>query len=33
MPLEYEGTISLEEQLSVSRKGLQNILRILKKSD
>jgi hypothetical protein len=31
MPLEYEGTISLEEQLSVSRKGLQNILRILKK--
>ncbi|WP_027385058.1 polysaccharide deacetylase family protein [Epilithonimonas caeni] len=30
MPLEYNGEIPLEEQLAVSRKGLQNILRILK---
>ncbi|TDX83059.1 polysaccharide deacetylase family protein [Epilithonimonas xixisoli] len=29
MPLEYQGEISLEEQLAVSRKGLQNILKIL----
>lgn len=32
MPLEYNGEIPLEEQLSVSRKGLQNILRILKEN-
>ncbi|GJN60423.1 polysaccharide deacetylase [Elizabethkingia anophelis] len=31
MPLEYEGTIPFEEQLQVSRNGLQNILAILKK--
>lgn len=30
MPLEYNGEIPLEEQLAVSRKGLQNILKILK---
>lgn len=30
MPLEYEGTIPFEEQLQVSRNGLQNILAILK---
>lgn len=29
MPLEYEGTIPFEEQLQVSRNGLQNILAIL----
>ncbi|WDF46495.1 polysaccharide deacetylase family protein [Chryseobacterium sp. KACC 21268] len=29
MPLEYKGEIPLDEQLAVSRKGLQNILRIL----
>ena len=29
MPLEYNGEIPLDEQLAVSRKGLQNILRIL----
>ncbi|WP_379969421.1 polysaccharide deacetylase family protein [Epilithonimonas sp. UC225_85] len=33
MPLEYQGDIPFEEQISVSRKGLQNILRILKKQD
>lgn len=33
MPLEYNGEIPLEEQLAVSRKGLQNILRILKNND
>src|SRR6218665_844049 len=32
MPLEYNGEIPLEEQLAVSRKGLQNILRILKEN-
>lgn len=31
MPLEYNGSISFEDQLSVSRKGLIHILRILKK--
>ena len=31
MPLEYKGEISFEEQLSISRKGLQNILILLKK--
>lgn len=31
MPLEYKGEISFEEQLSISRKGLQNILLLLKK--
>lgn len=31
MPLEYKGEISFEEQLSISRKGLQNILVLLKK--
>lgn len=31
MPLEYEGEIPFEEQLSISRKGLQNILSLLKK--
>lgn len=31
MPLEYKGEISFEEQLSISRKGLQNILALLKK--
>ena len=31
MPLEYKGEISFEEQLSISRKGLQNILSLLKK--
>lgn len=29
MPLEYNGEIPLDEQLAVSRKGLQNIRRIL----
>ena len=33
MPLEYQGEIPFQEQISVSRKGLQNILRILKKHD
>lgn len=32
MPLEYKGEIPLEEQLAVSRKGLQNILKILKEN-
>ncbi|MGA9212823.1 polysaccharide deacetylase family protein [Kaistella sp.] len=31
MPFEYKGNISFEEQLSISRKGLQNILELLKK--
>ena len=31
MPLEYKGTIPFDEQISVSRFGLENILRILKK--
>ena len=31
MPLEYKGEIPFEEQLSISRKGLQNILKLLKK--
>ena len=31
MPLEYKGEISFEEQLSISRKGLQEILILLKK--
>jgi peptidoglycan/xylan/chitin deacetylase (PgdA/CDA1 family) len=31
MPLEYNGKISFEEQLSISRKGLINILSILDK--
>lgn len=31
MPLEYKGEISFEEQISVSRNGLRNILTILKK--
>jgi len=31
MPLEYQGEISFEEQLSVSKKGLENILHILNK--
>ncbi|WHF52581.1 polysaccharide deacetylase family protein [Chryseobacterium gotjawalense] len=31
MPFEYKGDISFEEQLSISRKGLQNILELLKK--
>ena len=31
MPLEYKGEISWEKQLSISRKGLQNILALLKK--
>lgn len=31
MPLEYKGEIAFEEQLSISRKGLQNILSLLKK--
>ena len=31
MPLEYKGEISFEEQLSISRKGLQNILLLLNK--
>lgn len=31
MPLEYKGEIPFEEQLSISRKGLQNILALLKK--
>ncbi len=30
MPLEYNGIIPFEEQLQVSRNGLQNILAILK---
>ena len=33
MPLEYQGEIPFREQIAVSRKGLQNILRILKKYD
>ncbi len=33
MPLEYKGEIPFEEQLSISRKGLQNILQLLKKYD
>lgn len=32
MPLEYHGEIPLDEQLAVSRKGLQNILQILKEN-
>lgn len=31
MPLEYKGEIPFEEQISVSRNGLQKILKILKK--
>jgi peptidoglycan/xylan/chitin deacetylase (PgdA/CDA1 family) len=31
MPLEYKGDIPFEEQLSISRKGLQEILILLKK--
>ena len=31
MPLEYKGEIPFSEQLSISRKGLQNILELLKK--
>lgn len=31
MPLEYKGEIPFEEQLSISRKGLQEILILLKK--
>jgi len=31
MPFEYKGEIAFEEQLSISRKGLQNILSLLKK--
>jgi len=31
MPLEYGGEISFEEQIEVSRKGLENVLSILKK--
>jgi len=31
MPLEYKGNISFEEQIKVSRKGLENILFILNK--
>lgn len=31
MPLEYNGEIGFEEQLSISRNGLQNILSLLKK--
>lgn len=31
MPLEYDGEIPFDEQIAVSRNGLQNILRILKK--
>lgn len=31
MPLEYKGSISFEEQLSVSRQGVQHILSLLKK--
>ena len=31
IPFEYKGEISFEEQLSISRKGLQNILVLLKK--
>jgi len=33
MPLEYNGEIPFDEQISVSRNGLQNILCILKKHD
>ena len=33
MPLEYSGKIPFQEQISVSRIGLQNILQILKKYD
>jgi peptidoglycan/xylan/chitin deacetylase (PgdA/CDA1 family) len=33
MPLEYNGEIPLQEQLAVSRKGLQTILRILKENN
>ncbi|MGZ5188652.1 MAG: polysaccharide deacetylase family protein [Kaistella sp.] len=32
MPLEYKGEIAFEEQLSISRTGLQNILSLLKKN-
>ncbi|MGZ5210971.1 MAG: polysaccharide deacetylase family protein, partial [Kaistella sp.] len=31
MPLEYKGEIAFEEQLSISRTGMQNILSLLKK--
>lgn len=31
MPLEYKGKISFEEQISISQKGLENILNLLKK--
>lgn len=31
LPLEYKGEIPFDEQLSISRKGLQNILLLLKK--
>lgn len=33
MPLEYGGEIAFEEQIAISRKGLQNILILLKKHD
>ncbi|WP_226064479.1 polysaccharide deacetylase family protein [Kaistella polysaccharea] len=33
MPFEYKGDISFEEQLSISRKGLKNILELLKKHE
>jgi len=33
MPLEYNGEIPLEEQLAVSGKGLQNILKILNQNN
>jgi len=32
MPLEYNGEIPFDEQISVSRNGLQNILKILKEN-
>jgi len=31
MPLEYLGEISFDKQIEISKKGLENILRILKK--
>lgn len=31
MPFEYKGEISFDEQIAISRKGLQNILALLKK--
>lgn len=33
MPLEYNGTISLEEQLSISRTGVETILNLLNRYD